>query len=721
MKNYQRDSLSPEVLNKILSVCGPGKLLYLGPNPIPVVRALLRRGLDAFGVTELPSPNTSLAERVFSATPAALPFRDQAFDTLIVHWAADSAAFIASFAALGEFYRVCRRYLILVLEYESGALRAVCEERAFYEGFRKHPAYYRFTAYEALQDDRFPLLIPLEKISPSSIVKHPLEALLPERPLHMDMSRETGARSDAHMARYDLAAQWVRAGDRVLDCACGLGYGTAMLASLSQGRSFLGVDLGAEAVAYALDNFGCGKRVSFRQGDAASLAFIANCSVDTVVCFETMEHLPDYRRFLQEARRILKPDGRIILSVPNLWHDETGDDPNPYHFHVFDLEKAVSALTSAEFIVEARYAQSAPGGFRLTSAPRSLERRSLEPAAAESDSEWWILIAAVDPLGGRCVPYAHPDFDRSASGSGFVVTDFARHYDNPWLYRPMVQMGERLADTAALCRLAQQVLLSANTDTAEYGAALTVDGYLLFDCESLGDGELDIFFSKACVYRSLISSNPHVLRWQVSLGYLSAQLALRAGRREQALELFSAVSVMDISPFSPLLATKTVAASFWAGIIRLVDGDSVGGRRDFENGVECARRALHAPDQNAIGNPIEPLPFGFIELSEVADMGGQCANALRNLDVFTDSPSRFWRSVDIRRFGLMVWSMALEKELSICMKELAHRESMQSMLSRETTMVGRLVNRTLERLFGVRLVRVRTLSRLVNYSADQQQ
>jgi len=47
----------------------------------------------------------------------------------------------------------------------------------------------------------------------------------------MDMTREVGPRADAHTVRYSLAAQWVRAGDTVLDCACGLGYGSAILAS----------------------------------------------------------------------------------------------------------------------------------------------------------------------------------------------------------------------------------------------------------------------------------------------------------------------------------------------------------------------------------------------------------------------------------------------------------------------------------------------------------
>jgi protein-L-isoaspartate O-methyltransferase len=56
--------------------------------------------------------------------------------------------------------------------------------------------------------------------------------------------------------RYALAAEYVRPGDRVLDCACGLGYGTAVLAALSRGGEFLGMDLDAATAEYAQANYG---------------------------------------------------------------------------------------------------------------------------------------------------------------------------------------------------------------------------------------------------------------------------------------------------------------------------------------------------------------------------------------------------------------------------------------------------------------------------------
>ena len=55
------DSLSPELLNKILTACGPGRLMYVGAEAVQVVQTLLRRGLDAFGVIGTPSAVAPLA------------------------------------------------------------------------------------------------------------------------------------------------------------------------------------------------------------------------------------------------------------------------------------------------------------------------------------------------------------------------------------------------------------------------------------------------------------------------------------------------------------------------------------------------------------------------------------------------------------------------------------------------------------------------------------
>jgi hypothetical protein len=89
--------------------------------------------------------------------------------------------------------------------------------------------------------------------------------------------------------------------------------------------------------------------------------------------------------------------------------------------------------------------------------------------------------------------------------------------------------------------------------------------------------------------------------------------------------------------------------------------------------VASSRRALHADDLNAIGNPDAPLAFGFTELAEVADMGAQCAGALALLPLYRRSPGQFWQRVDVKRFGVVSWAQAVERENAELRRQLAAR------------------------------------------------
>ena len=55
-----------------------------------------------------------------------------------------------------------------------------------------------------------------------------------------------------------------------------------------------------------------------------------------------LEHLPEPDLLLAELHRVLTPEGRVYASVPNDWSDETGEDPNPFHFHVYDWPRLLA-------------------------------------------------------------------------------------------------------------------------------------------------------------------------------------------------------------------------------------------------------------------------------------------------------------------------------------------------------------------------------------------
>ncbi|MES0444978.1 MAG: methyltransferase domain-containing protein [Desulfobacterales bacterium] len=119
------------------------------------------------------------------------------------------------------------------------------------------------------------------------------------------------ARSDIrrdHVARYEFAADRLK-DKQVLDCACGVGYGSKILAEA--GARVKAVDIDQEAIDYAKEHYAHGNVVHV----------VADASVigpfngyDAVVSFETIEHLEDP---LPALKRYSKIASLLIASVPN--------------------------------------------------------------------------------------------------------------------------------------------------------------------------------------------------------------------------------------------------------------------------------------------------------------------------------------------------------------------------------------------------------------------
>ena len=142
-------------------------------------------------------------------------------------------------------------------------------------------------------------------------------------------SAESGQIEIEHLHRYFLARHLCRGCD-VLDVASGEGYGTAMLAQVA--RTVIGVDTAADAVAHATGNYDK-PNLSFRLGDATALP-VKDGTLDRVVTFETVEHLTDQETFLREIKRVLRPDGTVIMSTPDRDIYSPPDQPsNPHHLH----------------------------------------------------------------------------------------------------------------------------------------------------------------------------------------------------------------------------------------------------------------------------------------------------------------------------------------------------------------------------------------------------
>ena len=130
---------------------------------------------------------------------------------------------------------------------------------------------------------------------------------------------------------------------RVLDAGCGSGYGTAHLAGLDPALQVVGMDHSEEALAYARGHY-AGPNLRFTHGDCLALEF-ADGEFDLVVAFEVLEHLTEPASFLQEARRVLRPSGHLLVSTPNRhYYSEERGYVNPFHTREYDVSEFDSLL-----------------------------------------------------------------------------------------------------------------------------------------------------------------------------------------------------------------------------------------------------------------------------------------------------------------------------------------------------------------------------------------
>jgi len=126
-----------------------------------------------------------------------------------------------------------------------------------------------------------------------------------------------------HLERYQFARQYLVQGS-VLDIACGVGYGTALLAEHPEVTKALGVDISSASVQYALQRYN-GDRVSYICSDA--LQFCPEQQFENIVSLETIEHVDDPRALFSHLVSLLAPGGRLITSIPVT----PSVDANPHH------------------------------------------------------------------------------------------------------------------------------------------------------------------------------------------------------------------------------------------------------------------------------------------------------------------------------------------------------------------------------------------------------
>lgn len=145
-----------------------------------------------------------------------------------------------------------------------------------------------------------------------------------------------------HNMRYIFASKFVK-NKVVLEIGLGAGDGSFYL--LNKGaKKIIAIDVAEESVRYAKEKYSV-ENLDFMCMDGTDLDFPDNF-FDIVVTFEVIEHIKDYKKFLYEIKRVLKPQGMLIISTPSkeIASPFSSKPLNPYHIKEFSRREFYSLL-----------------------------------------------------------------------------------------------------------------------------------------------------------------------------------------------------------------------------------------------------------------------------------------------------------------------------------------------------------------------------------------
>lgn len=119
-----------------------------------------------------------------------------------------------------------------------------------------------------------------------------------------------------HTASYRFAEQFCQ-GKSVLDLGCGSGYGAARIAGVAD--AVHAVDVDPDAIGFARERY-LRRNLTFSRIEPGRPLPFSDGAFDVVLSFQVIEHVHDDRGYLEQACRVLKPGGLLVVVTPDRRH-----------------------------------------------------------------------------------------------------------------------------------------------------------------------------------------------------------------------------------------------------------------------------------------------------------------------------------------------------------------------------------------------------------------
>lgn len=154
-----------------------------------------------------------------------------------------------------------------------------------------------------------------------------------------------------HIARYHFAIHYAKG--RVLDFACGSGFGSNIIATAAKKDldEVVAIDIDLASISYAKSKY-YHPLITFKQENAVDPLLPERLGVfDLIISFETLEHIEEEETYLRNIFQMLKPGGTLVISTP--FGQGRGKPTNePFHVHQLtkdEFEGLFTPYSEAEF------------------------------------------------------------------------------------------------------------------------------------------------------------------------------------------------------------------------------------------------------------------------------------------------------------------------------------------------------------------------------------